>query len=91
MASCQVEYKYLAHLTGNPEYFTKTEKVMELMEKHQGKTLRVETTLDSGVSTMVLSDERSGLWSNHWFTVDGSMSGCTPIISMDSLIKTHCS
>ncbi|KAF4602218.1 hypothetical protein EYR40_005422 [Pleurotus pulmonarius] len=28
-ASCQVEYKYLAHLTGRPEYFERAENVMD--------------------------------------------------------------
>lgn len=30
--SCQMEYKYLAHLTGRTEYFDKVEKIMTLMD-----------------------------------------------------------
>lgn len=30
--SCQLEYKYLAHLTSNPTYFTKVENIMAMME-----------------------------------------------------------
>ncbi|KAG8997169.1 hypothetical protein FRB93_000455 [Tulasnella sp. JGI-2019a] len=35
MGSCQMEYKYLAHLTGKREYFDKMEKIMNLMRVHQ--------------------------------------------------------
>lgn len=35
MASCQMEYKYLAHLTGRKEYFQTVERVMDIMQKHQ--------------------------------------------------------
>ncbi|KAG8897773.1 hypothetical protein FRB99_007932 [Tulasnella sp. 403] len=35
MGSCQMEYKYLAHLTGKREYFEKVEHIREMMEKHQ--------------------------------------------------------
>ncbi|THH10720.1 hypothetical protein EW146_g8290 [Bondarzewia mesenterica] len=31
--SCQVEYKYLAYLTGRKEYYTKVERLMEMMHK----------------------------------------------------------
>ncbi|KAH9893326.1 seven-hairpin glycosidase [Cubamyces lactineus] len=30
--SCQMEYKYLAHLTGRREYFEKVERIMDLMD-----------------------------------------------------------
>ena len=29
--SCQVEYKYLAHLTGRKVYFDRVERIMDLM------------------------------------------------------------
>ena len=35
IASCQMEYKYLAHLTGKEEYFKKVDKVMAILEKEQ--------------------------------------------------------
>ncbi|KAH7107963.1 seven-hairpin glycosidase [Auriculariales sp. MPI-PUGE-AT-0066] len=35
IASCQVEYKYLAHLTGRKEFFQKADAVMDIMEKSQ--------------------------------------------------------
>ncbi|KAL1725794.1 glycoside hydrolase family 47 protein [Schizophyllum commune] len=31
--SCQMEYKYLAHLTGRPQYYHKVEKIMDIMHK----------------------------------------------------------
>ena len=34
-ASCQLEYKYLAHLTGEADFFTKAEKVVEAMHREQ--------------------------------------------------------
>ncbi|KZV97787.1 seven-hairpin glycosidase [Exidia glandulosa HHB12029] len=37
IASCQVEYKYIAHLTGRREYFRKVEHVMDIMEQSQNK------------------------------------------------------
>ncbi|OSD04709.1 glycoside hydrolase family 47 protein [Trametes coccinea BRFM310] len=33
--SCQMEYKYLAHLTGRKEYFEKVEGIMDLMNEAQ--------------------------------------------------------
>ncbi|KAI9062582.1 glycoside hydrolase family 47 protein [Trametes sanguinea] len=33
--SCQMEYKYLAHLTGRKEYFDKVERIMDLMNEAQ--------------------------------------------------------
>ncbi|KAF9516571.1 glycoside hydrolase family 47 protein [Hydnum rufescens UP504] len=35
MASCQLEYKYLAHLTGRAEYFQKVDRMMDLMQNSQ--------------------------------------------------------
>jgi mannosyl-oligosaccharide alpha-1,2-mannosidase len=35
MASCQLEYKYLAHLTGRKEYFEKVERVSDIMMMEQ--------------------------------------------------------
>lgn len=32
IASCQMEFKYLAHVTHQSEYFLKTDKVIDLME-----------------------------------------------------------
>ncbi|KAI6010684.1 glycoside hydrolase family 47 protein [Pisolithus orientalis] len=33
MASCQLEYKYLAHLTGRTDYFTRVDHVIDIMYK----------------------------------------------------------
>ncbi|KAH8103862.1 glycoside hydrolase [Cristinia sonorae] len=33
VASCQMEYKYLAHLTGRVEYYEKVEKVMDVIKR----------------------------------------------------------
>ncbi|KAF8528811.1 seven-hairpin glycosidase [Hysterangium stoloniferum] len=35
MASCQMEYKYLAHITGRKEFFTAADKVMDVMANTQ--------------------------------------------------------
>lgn len=35
IASCQMEYKYLAHVTGKADYFTKVDAVMAILEKEQ--------------------------------------------------------
>ncbi|CDO68395.1 Glycoside Hydrolase Family 47 protein [Trametes cinnabarina] len=35
--SCQMEYKYLAHLTGRKEYFDKVERIMDLMNEADPK------------------------------------------------------
>ncbi|KAG8887664.1 hypothetical protein FRB98_009226 [Tulasnella sp. 332] len=35
MGTCQMEYKYLAFLTGNRKYFDKVERIRKLMERHQ--------------------------------------------------------
>lgn len=78
MASCQLEYKYLAHLTEEPDYFFKSDKVMEIMEREQGKTFKINisTILGSSTATQIVPEERSGLWLTHWFVSDGRMYGC---------------
>ncbi|KAF8509918.1 glycoside hydrolase [Gautieria morchelliformis] len=35
IASCQMEYKYLAHLTGREEFYTKVDRVMDHLAKSQ--------------------------------------------------------
>ncbi|KAF8336420.1 glycoside hydrolase [Cantharellus anzutake] len=37
VASCQMEFKYLAHLTGRKEYFFKSDKVIDLLQETQTK------------------------------------------------------
>ncbi|EJD35550.1 seven-hairpin glycosidase [Auricularia subglabra TFB-10046 SS5] len=53
IGSCQLEYKYLAHLTGRKEYFRKVEHVMDLMAKGQQKNglWHTEWSTDDGVQT----------------------------------------
>lgn len=35
ISSCQMEYKYLAHLTGRAEYFHSVDRMMDLMQNSQ--------------------------------------------------------
>lgn len=35
IASCQLEYKYLAHITGNTHYFKKADRVIGILEREQ--------------------------------------------------------
>lgn len=35
IASCQMEYKYLAHITGKEKYFKKVDNVIAILEKEQ--------------------------------------------------------
>ncbi len=37
IASCQLEFKYLAHLTGREDFFFKVDKVVDYMEESQRK------------------------------------------------------
>ncbi|KAI0630670.1 seven-hairpin glycosidase [Trametes polyzona] len=41
--SCQLEYKYLAHLTGRREYFDRVERIMDLMNEADVKDGRFAT------------------------------------------------
>lgn len=79
MASCQMEFKYLSHLTQNPDYFIKSDKVMDLMEQQQGKTPKPVWMTNSQGKTVeqVSSDhgDNTGLWTNHWYVEDGKMFG----------------
>lgn len=34
MTTCQLEYKYLAHLTGEPDYYNRVEHIMDIMAKY---------------------------------------------------------
>lgn len=51
--SCQLEYKYLAHLTGRHEYFDKVEKIMDIMHvaKVQDGKFPTKWGLFTGVPT----------------------------------------
>ncbi|OBZ66679.1 Mannosyl-oligosaccharide 1,2-alpha-mannosidase IC [Grifola frondosa] len=50
MATCQMEYKYLAHLTGRQSYFDRAEKIMDVMNDamHSDGILPTQWSLDSG-------------------------------------------
>ncbi|KAF8920863.1 glycoside hydrolase [Mucidula mucida] len=58
--SCQMEFKYLAHVTGKREYFDKVEAVMKLMEdanNHAG-------TLDEDTNTQIMVEK--GVFPTIW-------------------------
>ena len=57
IASCQMEYKYLAHLTGNRNYFLASDKTMNWFERNQLSNGMWETTWN--VSTGKMSDGTS--------------------------------
>ncbi|KAF7289075.1 alpha-1,2-Mannosidase [Mycena chlorophos] len=57
--SNQLEFKYLAHLTGRADYFKKSDKIMEIMESAQIKEGQFPTQWDS----------KSGKPSNNHFSV----------------------
>lgn len=35
VASCQMEFKYLAKITGNSDYYRKSDRVMDILSKEQ--------------------------------------------------------
>ncbi|PVG00778.1 seven-hairpin glycosidase [Serendipita vermifera] len=37
IASCQLEFKYLSHLTGKAEYFEKVDRITSILQRDQGK------------------------------------------------------
>jgi beta-glucanase (GH16 family) len=77
MASCQMEFKYLSHLTHEPSYFLKSDKVMEIMEREQGKTMtRGTVTLDDGsTEERMVPGHDTGLWTTQFYLADGKMYG----------------
>jgi hypothetical protein len=77
MATCQMEFKYLSHVTKEPEYFMSSQAVMDIMQKEQGKTpARVTKTGIDGTVTEELSTElKTGLWTNYFNLLDGKMFG----------------
>ncbi|KIM22542.1 glycoside hydrolase family 47 protein [Serendipita vermifera MAFF 305830] len=77
MATCQMEYKYLSHVTGDPSYFRLSQRVMEVMEQEQGKTpARVSTKKPDGTVEEELSTkQQTGLWLNSFYLDNGEMFG----------------
>lgn len=80
MASCQMEFKYLSHLTGDSAYYLKSDKVMDIMEQQQGKTPKPTwKTNTAGKTVEVLSyendDHDTGLWTNRFHVDDARMFG----------------
>ncbi|KAI5121758.1 hypothetical protein M0805_009571 [Coniferiporia weirii] len=55
IASCQMEYKYLSHLTGNRKYFTLSDKTMDWFKKNQLENGMWDTTWN--VTTGEMSDD----------------------------------
>lgn len=95
MATCQMEFKYLSHLTGDPKYFMNSQKVMDVMEKEQGRTpARIKKTGADGVITEDLTqDGKTGLWTNDFRLTDGQMFGskslCDAITMRGVYIRFH--
>ncbi|PVG03578.1 seven-hairpin glycosidase [Serendipita vermifera] len=77
MASCQMEFKYLSHLTHESTYFFKSDRVMEIMEREQGKTMtRGTVTLENGkTEERMVPGHDSGLWTTQFHLEDGKMYG----------------
>jgi hypothetical protein len=77
MASCQMEFKYLAQLTGKAKYFHDSDRVMDLMEEEQGKTLTPEMVPNENGELVEkwTADQDSGLWTTNWYLQDGTMFG----------------
>jgi hypothetical protein len=82
MASCQMEFKYLAYLTHNSTYFHQSDKIMDILEKAQGKTPKQIFKTDAvGKTIQAMSydhddeDWNTGLWTNRWYIEDARMFG----------------
>lgn len=82
MASCQMEFKYLAHLTGKDYYYRNADLVWDFMEAEQGKTPISATVQrpDGSRKEELLTDQETGLWNIHWYLSDGKMFGSKPRI-----------
>ncbi|KAG8784506.1 hypothetical protein FRC15_003175 [Serendipita sp. 397] len=78
MASCQMEFKYLAHLTKEAVYFNKSDKVMDLMQEQQGQTPARAMVKENGTMVeKIMNDQNTGLWTIRWYVEDGKMYGNT--------------
>jgi hypothetical protein len=75
MATCQMEFKYLAQLTGKAKYFRDSDKVMDLMQEEQGKTLTPEMVPNENGELVekLTADQDTGLWTLHWNLQNGKM------------------
>ncbi|CCA71679.1 related to alpha-mannosidase [Serendipita indica DSM 11827] len=77
MASCQMEFKYLAHLKKESDYFLKSDKVMDHMESEQGQTQERMMGKDETGKWVekVSTTEKTGLWVTRWSVTSGKMTG----------------
>jgi hypothetical protein len=72
-----MEFKYLAQLTGKGEYFRISDKVMDLMELEQGRTLTPAMVPDNDGNPVekLMKDQDTGLWNANWYLQGGKMFG----------------
>lgn len=78
MATCQMEFKYLSHVTKEPKYFRSSQTVMDVMQREQGKTpARMKRVDENGtvVSEELSKGLKTGLWTNNFYLIDGGMFG----------------
>ncbi|KAF8582069.1 glycoside hydrolase family 47 protein [Ramaria rubella] len=64
IASCQMEYKYLAYLTGDDEYFTKADKVMDVLQDLQPAHGMWPTMYDINSGTPNNAHHSVGAWAD---------------------------
>ncbi|KAF8314087.1 seven-hairpin glycosidase [Clavulina sp. PMI_390] len=74
IASCQMEFKYLAHLTGKQEYFFKSDKVIDIMEREQW--VAPGTDKPQGVTYQNIGNgANTGMWATRWDSKNGKGMG----------------
>ncbi|EFI27370.1 mannosyl-oligosaccharide alpha-1,2-mannosidase [Coprinopsis cinerea okayama7 len=77
--SNQMEYKYLAHLTGREEYFNRTERIMKLMH---------EAPLNEGLFPSMW-DQHNGAPTNQQFTVGAYADSAYEYLLKQWLLTSH--
>jgi hypothetical protein len=87
MATCQMEFKFLSHVTKEPKYFRSSQTVMDVLRREQGKTpSRVTRIVEgkNGTAVEELSTElETGLWTNYFNLKDGEMFGGELVVVVD--------
>ncbi|GAA5891356.1 hypothetical protein JCM6882_004669 [Rhodosporidiobolus microsporus] len=69
----QIEFKYLSELTGNPIYWQKVEKVMEIIRSQPSKNGLVPIFMRPDTGTFVFSDIRLGSRGDSYYEYLGKM------------------
>ncbi|GAA6028046.1 hypothetical protein JCM8097_001846 [Rhodosporidiobolus ruineniae] len=69
----QLEFKYLSQLTGNPVYWQKVEKVMEIIRSQPSKDGLVPIFMNPSTGTFVFSDIRLGSRGDSYYEYLGKM------------------